>query len=243
MTDETDTPETPEADEVRRLLGAARHTEPMPADVVARMDAVLAGLGQGTEPGRHLHPGLGPGPSEEPDANVASLAAQRRRRAASLLVAAAAIVVGGVAVAQHLPSGGTSAATTADAHRDASAFSGNTSGQDQSLSARPEGAPNTTPQATVRHGRVVVRRSHFGVDALAARRLLASAHKGVRAAQTDAARSGCVAAPPDTYVLKATYRRADAALVYHRQAGSSQVVDLFVCGSTRPIRSVTLSTP
>ena len=30
--------------EVRRLLAEARHTEPMPDDVKARMDDVLAGL-------------------------------------------------------------------------------------------------------------------------------------------------------------------------------------------------------
>ena len=34
-----------------------------------------------------------------------------------------------------------------------------------------------------------------------------------------------------------------AALLYHRPEGSTQVVDLVVCGSDRPIRSVTLPAP
>ena len=31
--------------QVRRLLSTARHTDPMPGDVVARLDRVVAGLG------------------------------------------------------------------------------------------------------------------------------------------------------------------------------------------------------
>ena len=34
-----------------------------------------------------------------------------------------------------------------------------------------------------------------------------------------------------------------AALVYRRVEGSSQVVDLYVCGNPRPVRSTTLSVP
>ena len=36
---------------------------------------------------------------------------------------------------------------------------------------------------------------------------------------------------------------ARAALVYRRVEGSSQVVDLYVCGNPRPVRSTTLSVP
>ena len=41
----SDSPLTPDQDDaVRALLGAARHTDPTPADVVARLDAELAAL-------------------------------------------------------------------------------------------------------------------------------------------------------------------------------------------------------
>jgi hypothetical protein len=86
---------TPEQEErVRRLLAEARHDEPVPDDVAARLDRVLAGLAQ--EPA-----------DAEPTVPVVDLAARRRRRnAAALLAGAAAVIVGGFAVAQviHLDS-------------------------------------------------------------------------------------------------------------------------------------------
>ena len=74
---------TPEQETVRRLLADARHAEPMPDDVVDRLDRVLAGLAAGS-----------PDELEPPPAAAAvvSLASRRRRRAATLLVAAAAVV-------------------------------------------------------------------------------------------------------------------------------------------------------
>ena len=62
---------TPEQESaVRRLLAEARHDEPIPADVAARLDRVLAGLTR-DEPGA---PGVAP---------VIDLAARRRRRNAA----------------------------------------------------------------------------------------------------------------------------------------------------------------
>ncbi len=92
VTDQPDQELTPEQEEhVRRLLADARHTEPTPDAVVARLDKVLAGLAD--EPAR--------------SADVVHLA-HRRRRAATLLVAAAAVVVVGVGLSQVLPNGGDS---------------------------------------------------------------------------------------------------------------------------------------
>ncbi|MDR6174261.1 hypothetical protein QE364_000758 [Nocardioides zeae] len=86
---------------VRRLLAEARHDEPVPPAVAARLDATLAGLraerGGSTAP--VAPPALPPRPGG--DAPI-DLAAQRRRRRGSLLLAAAAAVVvvgvGGVVV-------------------------------------------------------------------------------------------------------------------------------------------------
>src|SRR5215218_10271549 len=71
---------------IRALLADARHTEPMPADVAARLDRVLEELAQ----------------DRAPIAPVIDLA-RRRRTAAKLLVAAAAVVVAGVGAGQVLP--------------------------------------------------------------------------------------------------------------------------------------------
>lgn len=77
----------PEQDAVRRLLAEARHDEPMPDDVRARLDHVLAGLTAERHEVRSTEP-------------VVDLAARRRRRRRTSLLAAAAIVVAGVGIGQ-----------------------------------------------------------------------------------------------------------------------------------------------
>lgn len=88
MTDHHD-----EYDEVRRLLGDARHDEPIPTDVADRLDRVLAQLAAGE-----------PVPGDEGSAERAplvDLATRRRRaRARNVLVAAAAVVAVGVGFSQ-----------------------------------------------------------------------------------------------------------------------------------------------
>jgi hypothetical protein len=225
VTEESDRPED---DDVRRLLAEARHTGPMPDDVAARLDAVLADLA-GTSGDR----------SAGADPQVASLAAHRRRRAAGLLVAAAAIVVGGVAVAQQLPQRHDSpAATAGGAPTDSSqAKPGNTgNGKVRSPGAL---SPNVGT-VHLKHGRIVVHAQRFSADALAGRALMKS--KATYSAHSDIAGRSCVVAPAHSRLLKAVFRHAPAVLVYHRPAGSTQVVDLFVCGTTQPLRSVTLPT-
>src|SRR5687767_6234813 len=84
---------TPEQEaQVRRLLSDARHTDPMPGDVVARLDRVLAGLGD----------------DSAREATVVRLS-DRRRTATRWLVAAAAVVVLGVGGNQLLDGLGSSA--------------------------------------------------------------------------------------------------------------------------------------
>lgn len=75
---------------VRDLLASARHDEPVPDDVAARLDARLAEL---TAVRREVRPQVAP---------VVPLAAGRRRLATGL-VAAAAVVVTGVGLGQLLP--------------------------------------------------------------------------------------------------------------------------------------------
>ena len=116
---------TPEQEsEVRRLLADARHDEPVPADVAARLDTVLAGLSR-DEPGSD---GVAP---------VIDLAARRRRRnAAALLAGAAAVIVAGFGIGQVIDVGsaGSDDTSSADLNADRGAGSSATD------SERPEAA-------------------------------------------------------------------------------------------------------
>jgi len=230
-------PDSPETDAVRRLLADARHDDPIPGDVAARMDRVLADLaaGRGTADATET--------ADDPDHGVVTrLPAHRRRRAAALLVAAAAIVVGGVVFAQHRPGTGSATAGSASSAESDSRFAGQDAAGGSSgpsnLSGSGSTQPQVAPRATVRDGRLVVRRQHFAEDARAGQALL----------RADAAKRivddpACPVPGADGQVLAARYDRAPAALVYHPATGSTQVVDLVLCGSRRPLRSVTLPAP
>lgn len=239
MTDHPDSPESEdsaEIAEVRRLLADAKHVDPMPDDVAARMDDVLAGLRDATEatPAARPHP---------PAAEVVPIAAHRRRRAAGMLVAAAAIVVGGVVVAPHVHvgSGGSSAATSAEDNAAGTDQLGNT-GNEPKNGLQPQGTPLPSTPPRVRNGRLVVRPQHFSDDALAGRHLLTLRGNDVTITKGTPGTS-CADVPQRASTLAAEYQRAPAALVYRHAEGSSQVVDLYVCGNPRPVRSTTLPAP
>ena len=70
---------------MRALLADARHTDPTPPEVVARLEDTLADL---TADRREVR------------APVVTLASRRRRRVTTALIAAAAVVVGGVGLGQ-----------------------------------------------------------------------------------------------------------------------------------------------
>jgi hypothetical protein len=226
--------ESAEIEELRRLLADARHTEPMPDAVVARMDDVLAGL---RETAPESSPVTPPG-----DGIVVTLSARRRRRAAGLLVAAAAIVVGGVALAQNLPSSSSSSSTTAEANaggntQDSLGSTGNAPRPHKNEQRVTGGKATFAPNAFSR-GRLVVRPRRFSTDASAGRQLLRRPADAVSDLQ------GCASVPTDAgQVVPATYRGAPAALVYLPVSGGSQVVDLYLCGTAAPVRSATLPAP
>jgi len=230
----TDRPDSPESEdsaeiaEVRRLLADARHADPMPDDVATRMNDVLAGLRDTPQAAPATR-------ADQPAADVVPIAAHRRRRAAGLLVAAAAIVVGGVVVAPHVHvhSGGSSATATAEDNTGGSSELGNTG-----TSTKSPLTPQAVGQPRLRHGRLVVRPQHFSTDALAGRRLLAPA-----ASMSASGDTACPDVPQRASTVPAEYQHAPAALVYRHVEGSSQVVDLYICGNPRPVRSTTLPVP
>jgi hypothetical protein len=216
--------------EIRRLLADARHTEPMPADVSARMDAVLADL-SGSRP-------VGDVRVDAPA--VVSLASYRRRRAGGLLVAAAAIVIAGIAVTQHLPNDLGAATSSATGAGPASDANGEAQAGAPSPQNRSSRAATGTPKLT--NGRVVVHARSFPADATAAQRLTERSYAADRASPTPSA-PPCVAAPAGSHTVPATFQGARAALVFLRPEGDTQVVDLYLCGQPQPVRSVTLPAP
>jgi hypothetical protein len=177
------------------------------------------------------------------------LEVHRRRRSAGLLVAAAAIVVGGVALAQQHRPGDSGASAGAGSVESDNLGNGNmgadasgTPPSSQPASPGPRGDLHASSQMRTRGGALVVRPSHFASDVLAGLKVTAPSTKR----QYDALKQvepGCVPSASDAVVLRATYEKAPAALVYHAPAGSTQVVDLYVCGTAKPVRSVTLPVP
>ncbi len=142
---------------IRRLLAEARHTEPMPGDVVARLDRVLAGLAE--ERKERLAP-------------VVELASRRRRTAASLLVAAAAVVVVGVGISRVLPDHGVVSSGGDAADLDPGGRRGGLRQRTRTLPERQPvrgGSPGGRPRATAR-------RPH-PVGALRARRAPGTDHR------------------------------------------------------------------
>lgn len=175
------------ADErVRRLLADARHTGPMPADVVTRLDRVLADLAAHQQPDQQPDqpPSQLPG---QPGAGgvVTDLSARRRRRATTLLVAAAAVVAVGVGIDRLASSSSSSGSASSSAGRsvdgldgpaqDAAeppdgADAGGAGSAEHSTSDRSPGGLTAGEGVDTLQPLVRVRPEHFSEDADRARR-------------------------------------------------------------------------
>lgn len=230
---------TPQDEEVRRLLADARHEEPAPAEVVARLDRVLAGLA--AEPVRI--------------APVTALAT-RRRRAASLLVAAAAVVAVGIGVDQVVLTGsgqdsmssldrdepagvagdrGLESAPRPKAHQDSATSRGNLDGG----ASGPMSANGRAPQELAR-----LRERSLTADAAAVREQAGSGDFLAGLSAYDAAGRTCRSgAWGRGRFVPVRYAGLPAVLVFRRVLGDAQVADLFLCGESEPHRSVTLPAP
>ena len=219
-------PLTPAEEEVRRLLVEARHTEPIPVEVAARLDRVLEGLAQ--EPARA--------------APVTQLA-RRRRRTASLLVAAAAVVAVGIGLNQVLTTSGedTTASESADL---GPADNGAIRGEADAPEATREDA-DSDGTAFARNRLVELRSGDFADDVRSARLDLIAGSSEQDARSPDRAlRKACRTASwgAGTFV-PVRYDGQPAVVVFRRPQGDTQVADLFLCGGTEPERSVTLPAP
>lgn len=223
-----------EEQRVRALLAEARHTDPVPADVAARLDRVIADLSE-----------------ESPRAADVVPLATRRRRASRLLVAAAAIVVVGVGGSQVLnglgmtgsdDSGAGEASMPAEeSEEEPAAEAGGLSADQDRPSAQDDRVP--APTSATRVARV--RPRTFAADAMALRDGSA-AFLGEADAERDADKQGPVCAAgewgPGGYVA-VRYAGDPGWIVFRRPKGDTQVADLFLCGSDVASRSLTLPYP
>ena len=241
----TDDDLTPEQQEVRRLLADARHDEPMPEPVVARLDRVLAGLAE--EPVR--------------EAPVTDLAT-RRRRATSLLVAAAAVIAVGVGVSQVVDTGTSSQDSQSSADRRAEEAPAAEADPGTAMEEREpaddgageEGgapAPNDAQQDTGRSAQdfVTLSRETYSLDvsALRAQRGALDELSGAYKSDLDAYAAAGATCLSDTWgegtFVPVRYDGEPAVLVFRRATGDTQIADLFLCGDDEPRRSVTLPAP
>jgi hypothetical protein len=223
----------PREEQVRRLLADARHTEPVPDDVAARLDAVLTDLGRSDGPlGEQPAPPAGPRattdqPADQPADQLA--AARRRRNVRTWLVAAAAVVAVGIGIGQldlgsgsgeDSSAGGSSADTGTSTRRAPSAA---------------EAAPAFPPDAV---------RLHADGFARDVRRLAGLAAPGGSSSgdlTPGPARGACRPRPPGVgRSLAVRYDGAPGVLVLRPPRGDSRVVDLYLCGGADPVRSITL---
>jgi len=221
---------TPQDEQVRRLLSDARHDEPMPDDVAARLDEVLAGLRV-----------------DRPHVDLA--ARQRRRHVRNWVLAAAAVVVVGVGANQvdwpGLSPSGEDSGSAADS---------------RSLEAGGDAADSEVPEAATggaadwRQARLQLTSDGFGdeVDAFRA----SQGGRMLRYVDGPEATSDELASGSSAYSavcgvgdlgrgrqVPVRYDGERAWLVFRPPQGETQVVDLYLCGRDEPTRSITLPTP
>lgn len=211
MTDRELTPA--EEEQVRRLLADARHREPVPDDVAARLDHVLVGLA--AERGEQAE--LEASRDEHAPEAVDELAHRRRRRLlGSGLLAAAAVVVAGVSLPSLLQSGSEDGGVAGDS----SAM------QDSDEAAAPEAGEAPT-SATAEQDDAALRR--------AVRRALGAQETTEPCPRRPAWGTG--------QLVPLTWEGTRSVVVLRAPDGGRRQADLYSCGSDTLERSTTLRAP
>lgn len=204
-------------DVVRRLLAEARHDEPLPPEVAARLDTLLGELVE----------------ARARDSGVHSLAHRRRQRGRLLLVAAAAAVAVGVAVPQLTGSSGSDTTASDSAASAPRASAESAPAQD---AAGAQAAPN--PAAG---GVVILGAATFEADVAR----VAGAGRGSGASSSDLSLTGVACGSGDYgagRLLPAVYDGTPAVLALRAPGGGVRRIDLLACGSAEVLRSTTVPT-
>ena len=234
---------------VRARLAEARHTDPVPDHVVARLDGVLADL----TAERTAEPSAVPSadrrePDDAPVAPVVPLASRRRRAISTGLVAAAAVVALGVALPQVLDStGGSDSASSGSAADSGGSVAEAGPGQaDDSDDAAAGPAPSELAEGD---GAASSERAGSAFTAPLALR----SDEALRPAVRPLARQGAVTAydaSPGCVLdvgagdrVDATWNGLPAVVVLRPVEEGRQDVEVFVCGSDEVVASTTLRAP
>ncbi|MFT4288375.1 hypothetical protein [Nocardioides sp.] len=215
---------------VRRLLAEARHDQPVPAEVVARLDRALAVEQADSEPARAV-----------------DLASRRRRRWGAGLVAAAAVVVAAVVgpqLGQHRS--GEDSASSATSLADGSAEGDDGSSAGSSAGSAADGAAGgatgkrETPQATeadrlqaayALRGAVAISSGSFDDDVAGLRDRPSPSRQSQAVFDCAAADWG------DGELVPVIYDGAPAVLVFRPDQTTAELLQ---CGTGEVLRSTTL---
>lgn len=230
-------------EEVRRLLRQARHDEPLPPDVAARLDDVLADL-------------VAERSTSGEAATVTPIAsARRRRRTASLVLAAAAVVVAGVGIGQVISSG-SGPGSGSDSHDAVVAQDREQEPRETSVEGDTAPAPSATerdalgddsnpydssapPHNSAAPGLPEVSSSTLADDLLAARLQVSPGASLLKDRM-----AGCAVPEAGGGTWLSVLLDGEPALVVFRAPGGGhQRADVYPCGSDEPIRSVRLPAP
>ncbi|MFB9315416.1 hypothetical protein [Nocardioides plantarum] len=238
---------------VRRLLAEARHDEPLPDDVAARLDRVLARLA--TEDGPAVDEAGSTGSTGPTEGVVVDLAARRRRRVTGLLGAAAAVVVLGVGIGQVIERADSGAHSTRDdsadgmaAREEHSGGQADRPGDGEPPSAAgaqpaPEGTtplPDTVPRVGTPDFKQTVLRLREGAA-------VTSPTDGTAYTAADLTTEPLFVCPPTVLgvgrMVPVTFVGSPAVLAYRPPTGDTQVVELLQCGTGEVLRSVVVPAP
>ena len=236
---------------VRARLAEARHTDPVPDHVVARLDGVLADL----TAERTAEPSAVPSadrrePDDAPVAPVVPLASRRRRALSTGLVAAAAVVALGVALPQVLDSTGGSDSASSGSAADsggsvAEAGPGQGSGDDSddaaAGSAPSELAEGDGAASSERAGSAFAAPLALRSDEALRPAVRPLARQGAVTAYD--ASPGCVLDVGAGDRVDATWDGLPAVVVLRPVEEGRQDVEVFVCGSDEVVASTTLRAP
>lgn len=227
-----------DSERVRRLLAAARHTEPVPDEVAARLDRTLAELSAQDRELRH-----------RPVVTLESR--RRRRRATRLLVAAAAVVAVGIGAGpvlsgldvgsgENAGAGGSSEST---ADRQTGAAGGDSTSEEAPAPAESPGdaaadADGEHPGGTKALPRVGGATFESDAEAVRASGVLGS---GADVGSLRLDRCGEGSGPGQRAVV--LYDGRPAVLVYRAPTADGQRVDLVRCRGGAVLRSAVLPAP
>lgn len=212
-----------QTESVRALLASARHDEPVPDHVAARLDATLAQLRDAGV--SSVASSVASSPVVGDPAPVIDLASRRRRRVAGALVAAAAVVTLGVALPQALPRGGNDSGTAAQTAESSAAGQDRTFAEDSpSAGSRLRSNPLRKDEpAPAQSGPLAV-----AVPALTSGPGLAERVVALRD-QAGRGPAPCAAGRTPRRWLEVTLDGAPATLVFRPARGATQRVEVVPC--------------